>query len=417
MKLSKILRALTAAVMAASVCGCTVTFGTNPKIDNSHYVAKPSDSSLVSRLGVTYGEFMNDYTYYLNALGIEDDSVENLANLCKSYREEILESLILEKVCELKAEEYGVTELTETEEAQVAAAAETLINERVSYYAENADYGDTDASSLTDEEKTARGEEELDKALAEYGLTRDVYYEKQRRYMYGYKVLKAIGETLDKADAEALFDEYAELGRETYESSVSDYEQSGLSDYYIPEGSRYIKQIYLPFDTDAYTEISSARIVGDDEGADELREQSVEALSDTLDEILLKLGNGEDWDTVEEEYSEDTTSAYYPDGVLVIPNGTAYLDAFQEAAFIPENVGDMTTLTTDHGVYLLLYASVAEISDTDREIAIEYIFASQMQAAFTQKTEEWVDEYGFWDNVDYDVVKIDNPNDENDSDE
>ena len=114
MKISKLFRAAAALVLSATLCGCSIKFGTNIKPDNSHYVAKPSDSALLDKLGVTYAEFMNDYIYYLNYMGIKDDTEESVAQTCKSRREAIIESLILEKVCLLKAEENGVTELSET---------------------------------------------------------------------------------------------------------------------------------------------------------------------------------------------------------------------------------------------------------------------------------------------------------------
>lgn len=416
MKISKLFRAAAALVLSATLCGCSIKFGTNIKPDNNHYVAKPSDSALLDKLGVTYAEFMNDYIYYLNYMGIKDDTEESVAQTCKSRREAIIESLILEKVCLLKAEEYGVTELSETEEEQVKAAADNIINERIEYYAENADYGNVDVSALTDEEKKKRGGEELDKALAEYGFTRDEYYEKQKRYMYGFKVMKALGDELGRSEAEKIFDENAKIGKETYESSVSDYEQSSLSQYYIPEGSRLIKHILLAFENDDVTSILTMRSSGDDEGADKLRQEKADALADKVNEVIGKLDAGEDWDTVSNEYTSDKTgNTYYPDGYLLIPNGTSFMKEFQAAAFVPEKIGDRTTCVTDYGVHIMLYSDDAKISESDKQIIIESIFASLIQQEFVNKTNEWIKEYGFYDNMDYDILKIDKPEEEQSS--
>lgn len=416
MKFSKLFRSAAALVLSATLCGCSIKFGTNIKPDNSHYVAKPTDSALVDKLGVTYAEFMNDYTYYLDYMGIKDDSEQSVAENCKSRRESIIESLILEKICLLKAEEYGVTELSESEEAQVKAAADSIINERIEFFAENADYGSVDVSTLTDEEKQKRGGEELDKALAEYGFTRDEYYEKQKRYMYGFKVMKALGEEIGRSEAEKIFDEYAKVGKETYESSVSDYEQSSLSNYYIPEGSRLIKHILLGFDDDSVSSIRSMRSSGDDAGADELRSEKAEALADKVKEVTDKLDAGEDWDTVSNTYTSDKTgNTYYPDGYLLLPNGTTFMKEFQAAAFVPEKIGDRTTCVTDYGVHIMLYCDDAKVEDSDKQIMIESIFASLMQQEFTNKTAEWIKEYGFYDNMDYDILKIDKPEKEQSS--
>lgn len=413
MKFTKIFRAAAALVLSAALCGCSIKFGTNIKPDNSHYVAKPADSALLDKLGVTYAEFMNDYTYYLNNMGIKDDTAESVAETCKSRRTAIIESLILEKVCLLKAEEYGVTELTETEEGQVKTAADEIISERINYYANNADYGSVDPSTLTDEEKQKRGGEELDKALAQYGFTRDEYYAKQRRYMLGFKVMKAIGEELGYSEAEKVFDENAKIAKETYESDVSYYEQSNLSRYYIPEGSRIIKHILIGFDEETASSIQALRLEGDDEGADKLRREKADALSDKVNEVIRKLDAGEDWDTVSNAYTSDTAgNAYYPDGYLLLPNGTSFMEEFQEAAFVPEKIGDRTTCVTDYGVHIMLYSEDAKITESDKQIMIEVIFASQMQEEFAVKTSEWIKDYGFYDNMDYDVLKIDKPTDE-----
>ena len=417
MKFTKILRAVSAAVLAVGLCGCSIRFGTNIAPENSYLVAKPSDSSLTEKLGVTYAEFMNDYTYYLNGMGIKDDSAESVAETCKSRRQAIIESLILEKICVLKAEEYGVSELTDEELEQAKSMADAIISERTSYYAKNLDYGTIDPSGLSDEEKQKRADEALDKALAEFDYTREDYVEKQKRYVLGFKVLEALGETLDRGEAEKQFDDNAKLAKETYESSVSDYEQSStLSQYYIPEGSRYIKHILLGFSDDASNAILMSRRSGDDEGADKLREENAAALEEKLAEVIGKLDAGEDWDTLVNEYSADkAASAYYPDGYLLIPNGTSFVKEFQDASFTIGKIGERTTCVTDYGIHILLYSSDAAITEFDREIAVERIFSNMMQSEFTKKTAEWIKEYGFYDNMDYSVLRIDKLNDEESS--
>ncbi len=413
MKFTKLFRAAAAVVLSATLCGCSIKFGTNIKPDNNRYVAKPSDSALLDKLGVTYAEFMNDYTYYLNYMGIKDDTEESVAETCKSRRTAIIESLILEKVCRIKAEEYGVTELTETEEEQVKTSADSIINDRISYYAANADYGSVDPSTLSDEEKLKRGGEELDKALAEYGFTRDEYYEKQKRYMLGFKVMKAVGEELGRSEAEKIFDENAKISKETYESDVSYYEQSNLSQYYIPEGSRLIKHILIGFSNEDISSIQSLRSSGDDEGADKLRQEKADALADKVNEVIGKLDAGENWDTVSNTYTSDKTgNTYYPDGYLLVPNGTSFMKEFQAEAFVPEKIGDRTTCVTDYGVHIMLYADDAKITESDKKTVVDNIFASLTQQEFINKTNEWIKGYGFYDNIDYDILKIDKPDDE-----
>lgn len=413
MKFTRLFRSAAAIVLSATLCGCSIKFGTNIKPDNNHYVAKPSDSTLVDELGITYAEFMNDYTYYLNLLEITDDTQDSVSDICKSYREEIIKTLILEKICTVKAEEYGISGLTEEEENQVKIAADSIINQRISFYAEYADYGSVDPSTLTEEEKKKRGGEELDKELAKYGFTRDDYYTKQRRYMLSYKLMQAVGEEIDRSEAEKIFDDYAKVAKETYESSISDYEQSGISQYYIPEGSRYIKHILISFSDDDVTALQTMRLTGDDEGADNLRAEKAEALDEKVNEVIGKLDAGENWDAVSNAYSADASaSASYPDGYLVIPNGTTYMKEFQEAAFVPEKVGDRTTCVTDYGVHIMIYASEAKVKDSERQSIVNNIYNSLVKQEFVDRTTEWIEEYGFYDNMDYELLGIDPPEDE-----
>lgn len=413
MKFTRLFRSAAAIVLSATLCGCSIKFGTNIKPDNNHYVAKPTDSTLVDELGITYAEFMNDYTYYLNLLEITDDTQDSVSDICKSYRAEIIKTLILEKICTVKAEEYGVSDLTEDEEKQAREAAESIINQRINYYAVNADYGSVDPSTLTDEEKQKRGGEELDKELASYGLTRDDYYTKQRRYMLSYKLMQAVGEEIDRSEAEKIFDDYAKVAKETYESSISDYEQSGISQYYIPEGSRYIKHILISFSDDDVTALQTMRLTGDDEGADNLRAEKAEALDEKVNEVIGKLDAGENWDAVSNAYSADASaSASYPDGYLVIPNGTTYMKEFQEAAFVPEKIGDRTVCVTDYGVHIMIYAADAKVKDSDRQSIVNNIYNSLVKQEFVDKTTEWIEEYGFYDNMDYELLGIDPPEDE-----
>ena len=102
----------------------------------------------------------------------------------------------------------------------------------------------------------------------------------------------------------------------------------------------------------------------------------------------------------------------YPNGYLIIPNGTEYVEEFQEAAFVPEKAGEITQCVTDYGIHIMMYIGEAKISESDRQAVVDSIFSSQLQEEFVNKTNEWIKEYGFYDNMDYDVLKIDKPVDE-----
>lgn len=416
MKFKKLICTVSAALLAVGMCGCSIKFGTNISPENGYLVAKPADSALTDKLGVTYAEFINDYTYYLNSAGIKDDSSESVADTCKNRRSAIIGSLILEKICAYKAEEYGVSELSDAEIEQAKSMADTIINERIKYYAQNSDFETIGGAPLSDEEKLKRGGEILDRELAELGLSRDDYVEKQKRYVLSYKLLKAVGETIDRSEAEKEFEENAKAAKETYEKSPSEYEKSDLAQYYIPDGSRFIKHILLGFDNDIISQITTLRSSGDDAGADKLREESAEALGEKLAEVVGKLDAGEDFDKLISEYSADSAaSAYYPDGYVLIPNGTSFMAEFQSAAFSIEKIGEKSTCVTDYGIHILLYNGDASVTDSEKQSIIDRTVASMATKEFTAKTTEWIKEYGFSDNMDYDVLRIDKPSDKENS--
>ncbi len=60
----------------------------------------------------------------------------------------------------------------------------------------------------------------------------------------------------------------------------------------------------------------------------------------------------------------------------------------------------------------MLYAGDAKITDSDREAAVESIFAQQTLQEFSKKSQEWIEEYGFYDKMDYEVLRLDKPTDE-----
>lgn len=294
--------------------------------------------------------------------------------------------------------------------------ADTIINERISYYAKNSDFGTIGGEEISGEEKLKRGGEMLDKELAKLGLTRDDYVEKQKRYVLSYKLLKAFGEKIDRGEAEKVFDENAKAAKEAYEKSPSDYEKGNFAQYYIPDGSRFIKHILLGFGNDVVTQIRTLRSSGDDAGADKLREESAAALDEKLSEVVGKLDAGEDFDKLIKEYSADSSaSAYYPDGYVLIPNGTSFMKEFQNAAFSIEEIGGKTTCVTDYGIHILLYNGAATVTDSEKQSVIDNILASLTAKEFTAKTQEWIKEYGFPDNMDYNALRIDKPSDKENS--
>lgn len=414
MKLNKILCAGTAVLLAGAISGCSVKVGTNAEPELDAVIAEPTNGADESGLKVTYGDFKREYDYALKGVGIEDDTDSSYAEVCKNQRNTIITYLINEKIILKKANEMGIATLTEEEMNAVEEEYNSLVDEQVKTYGENADYGTVEASSVSGDEKTERGNKEFDEFLASCNLTRDDLLTWQTNSAITDKVIDEIGKTVDYSKAEESYAEYQAQIESLYKESVLQYEQNGFSSVWVPEGSRMIKHILLGFDEDTQALIKSDRQKGDDEAADKLREEKAAELQDKVDEVQKKLDAGEDFNTLLMTYSNDAaSSSANPDGYLVVPNGQMYMKEFQEAAFVPKKIGDRTVCVTDYGVHIMIYAGDAKVSEEDKKSFTDYLYDQLKNAAFSEKMDEWRAEYNY--KIDYAALRLDDPADSSDS--
>lgn len=414
MKINKILCAGTAVLLAGAISGCSVKVGTNAEPELDAVIAEPTNGADESGLKVTYGDFKREYDYTLNGAGIEDDTDSNYAEVCKNQRNTIITYLINEKIILKKANEMGIASLTEEEMNAVEEEYNSLVDEQVKIYGENADYGTVEASSVSDDKKTERGNKEFDEFLARCNLTRDDLLTWQTNSAITDKVINEIGKTVDYSKAEESYAEYQAQIESLYKESVLQYEQNGFSSVWVPEGSRMIKHILLGFDEDTQALIKSDRQKGDDEAADKLREEKAAELQDKADEVQKKLDAGEDFNTLLMTYSNDAaSSSANPDGYLVVPNGQMYMKEFQAAAFVPEKIGGRTVCVTDYGVHIMIYAGDAKVSEEDKKSFTDYLYDQLKNAAFSEKMDEWRAEYNY--KIDYAALRLDDPADSSDS--
>lgn len=405
-KFKKILSSVCIAAFAiTATAGCSAEFGTNPKVDPKQVVAKPTRLCFTGELDVTYEEFSKEYLFYLNANGISEDDSSN-SETCESLRESIINNEIYDKVMLLKAKELGCDVLTDEETKQVDDEFNSEIENEIATFGENADYSDlAEGTEITDEIKKERGEQEFNKMLEDCGMTRDDIYTWIKNYYISQKMAKHFISELEPNAAEDMLNAYIDDIKEIYETDVAQYEQGDYYVFWAPEGSRRIKQVLLGFDDETLEAIEQYRKDGNDEAADKLREEKAKELADKQKEVEQALDDGDDWDGILLQYSADAQgSSLYPDGYLVIPNGTAYVDEFQEAAFVPEKIGDRTTCVSDYGLHILIYAGSGEVSEDERNDIIEYLKYNLAQNEYSAKMNEWVDSYAF--DIDYAALRI-----------
>lgn len=411
-KISKVLRAGTALLLAGALCGCSVKFGKykEPKLDK--VVANATSGENTEEMNITYEMFRKEYKYYLVNSGIDDDTEESVADKCKSQRGQIIAYLINEQLILRKAKELGVYELTEEEQAEVDKDFDEKIAEQIEYYKKQAETESAaSGSTLTDAEKEEIGNKKLDEMLEKCGMTREDLRWWAQSSKISAKLREEVGKAVDEAKAREELQKVIDLAEEYYKTDMSMYNQGAYYELWLPEGSRLIKHILIGFDSDTQTEIMSLRQEEKDDEADKKREEAAKALESKVQEVEQKLDDGEKFDDLIKTYSADASgSAGYPDGYTVIPNGTTYMEEFQKAAFVPEKIGDRTTCVTDYGVHIMLYADDAKITDETLKSFTDYVQEELQKVEFSKCLTEMEEIYNF--EIDYDSLRLDDPAEE-----
>ncbi len=414
MKFKKLAAFAAAAVMAVGTCGCSVEFGTNPKISDDTVVAYPTgDFAGDKSLEIDYLSFKKEYAYWMRSNNIADDSDEAHSAACEERRAYIINYLINEKVIEVKAKELGLDILTDDELAAVMEEYDAHIEEQIEYFAENADYGTLETGEvISDEDKRARGEQEFDAYLADSQITRDDLLMWQKSSVVTQKVMDEVTKDVvaDRGEAEAEFNAMIEGIQQLYKEEPDEYELGGqYTSFWLPEGSRYAKHILIKLADSVVDEIMACRENGDDAGADKLRDEKLAECEQQAIEIINMLDNGAEFDELIPEFSDDAAGfSMYPDGYLVLPDALGYVDGFCEGVMALENVGDYSLIYTDLGWHIVQYAGDAVITDEDKELYIGVInntlTENAKDEAFTALMEEWRTAYGY--EIDYDTLNI-----------
>lgn len=421
----KILTSAIALMLTAGMCGCSVRFGTNSdseadtsRVDSGEIVARPTVGEDIDDMSVSYGEFEREYLYYLNCQRIEDDTASNVADTCKERRKSIIDNLILEQVILKKAHELNVDTITDEEQKELDETFESEYENQAKYIGENASYygyeAENSEESLSEEDIAKIGREILDKILEDSNMSIEVLKHWKRNSLITQKLMDELNKEVSRLDAEDYMNKSIEEAKALYESDAKSFESSGYTQIYLPEGSRYIKHILLGFSDEDMTEIQSLRKDGKDDEADTYRAQKAAELSDKVAEAEKKLDDGGDFTELVIEYSADASSTIAnPNGYLVIPNGKMYVAEFQETAMELEKIGDRKSCVTDYGVHIMIYASDAEISSEQMTTATDNVLQNLQQAHFQERILAWKEEYKF--QVEYDLLKIDNPDTPNSS--
>ena len=401
----KKLTAAAVAAMTAMTCGCSVR--------SSSDAAWPTGAvSDKKALTVSIDSFQKEYKYWLSEQKILDDTAEEVVEECAQQRSTIINYLINEQIVVDQAAKLGVT-LSEEDQNEVDENYNQLIEQSIEGFKSSVNAGGT--TEVDGEAAILEAAEKLfDENLAACGMTRDDLLISLRNIKLTQKLKERLAEDdpVEYSDAEAQYDQIIAGIQQVYENSPADYEQDLYYKYYwLPDNSRLIKHILIKFESDDSTEIAACRENNDEAGADKAKAAALEKLRPEVEQIKEQLDNGADFDELAKQYSEDPGLEAYPNGYLVVPNGSSYYAEFQQGAYELENIGDYKMVGTDLGWHIIQYASDAVITEENKQAMRDALFQNLQENAadnaYYDKMKQWREEYAY--DIAYIALDIEEP--------
>lgn len=374
-------------------------------VDFSTVVAK---STVDPSFDITYGDFYKEYMFYLKRQGITDDTTAENAQTCMDKRQSIVQYLMNERILLKVAADGGFDELTQEELDELQTAYDENLATWYKSFETEATEADASLSGTALEDKC---KELFNKMLADCNLTEDdlLIWDRNAKIINKLYDDTTKDIVVDRQEAIDYVEDIVTQAKEAFAKSPTEYEATSYyTSVYIPEGSRYIKHILLQFDEETTNAIISARST-DTAKADELRKDGLAKLKSQADEVMAKLEAGENYDDLLETYSADTAMlAYYPDGYLVVPGSTRFVNEFTDGSFSLEKIGDYKLIESDYGYHILQYSKDAVISEEEYNSAVDAIVEAiqedEKNKALTTAFAEWIKPYDY--DIDYDIVRV-----------
>ena len=365
-KTSRILILLIAMALMLSSCSMVIK---DKEKDLDQVVASVNGVEITKR--DVYAAY-NSYRYYYNLTDENektDSYISNRNTLLDNAYQIVLEYEIIRQY----GSAYTDVELTDEMKESIQNDIDQVID-AIETGAQ--DVIDSLAESDPDMDKEYALKERIDERLEYRGITTGEF-EKARIYeMTVQKVrddISADYEPTEKA-IQNYYDTYLGIQRNYIIDDITKYDEYAADtvNLYIPDGFYYVKNLLVAIPEEKRSEIKSLRESGDDEAADNLRNEELDKLRSRANEISNKLARGESYEDLLEQYGDDPGmkegSQYAETGYRIFEGIRGYDETFVEATLALKNEGDTSeAIESDFGFYFLKLVEKTEAHDVPLE--------------------------------------------------
>jgi hypothetical protein len=381
------------------------SFPTWAGIDNSKVIASVDEPEHIPFFDITFGDFIGEYMYYLINYGITDDMSEEMSEACTSYRVNIINYLIFEKMYLYAAEnDYGISPgtLTEDQLATVRNTADSVRSDWEMNFFNAASEKLGGNASEEDIEKLCS--ETLDVIFEKCGIDYDMFYNWELNSLIQeltlQKILEDTAASGDEVKKEA--DGVIEQAKTAAESDPATYEATPSYQLaYVPAGTRKARHILLNYPEETLDKLLEARENGNDYEADTLRREALDAgLREEAENIAKQLAEGADFDELANTYTGEGEH-------IVLRNSPSYSEEYINTVYGIGSKNEVADpLITDRGIYIIQYTDDAKSDTAALEEQIRLYVKNKAETnAQVDVYNAWTEKYRY--NIDCDTLRID----------
>ena len=367
-KLGKMLALTLACILLLGSCSM---ISVDREMDNNEVVAEVGDEKILK------GEAMELYNYYADVYasfyGASDEEFE------QQLKQDILDLLVQDAVLRAKAEELGLTTLTEEEQAQAQEDADTEYNDTLESLTESFKTDDNTEEEARQEALDYMESEGYSEEQALDNATSQIVQDKLRA-----SVTDSV--TVSEEDLQTAYDDLVAQQQASYDSDVSQYEYDVMNNEliaYVPEGFRAVKHILIKFTDEQISALSDLDTQLQDVeyviSTKEAEQEEAEATAEATEEPVIESDGAADEATAEPEATEEAEATVEPEATAeseatAEAEATAESEATAEAEATaePEEEVDLDTLSLDE-----LYAKKAELEQQIEDTKAEYVATIQ----------------------------------------